>query len=187
MNPGYPPPPTHTLCPKVLKGYHYSLFVLKTLCLKLHVNICMQLISKSDHSGKIKTWNFTCVNVSQHILIFSPKWPGFQGRIKALKPWGLQPTALSLSTRGRGNLPWRVSQCTHQVRPERQGQSPVIAQKQSHWHGWGLPNFKLHPQLQPRTWPQEGDGWPEAFRRAQIDPDYSVKSSLATRHRVIDL
>lgn len=33
----------------------------------------------------------------------------------------------------------------------------------------------------------EGEGWLDVFRRAQRDPNCSVKSSLTTHHRITDL
>lgn len=107
---------------------------------------------------------------------FLPKWPGFQGSVKVSKTWGQQPITLPLSTKKREDLPWQVSQHTHQVHPERRGQFPVIVEKQSHGQAWGLPIFNPYPQSPSPTWPQGGESWPDAFRRAQRDPDCSVKS-----------
>lgn len=151
--------------------------LLKVTCKHLHAADCkIKLLRRSQ-------------NVKFHLCQCNPVHPDFCFPNDLVFRRGAKfqrPEALPPSTRERGDLPWRVSQCTRQGPPERQGQFPVIVGKQSHWYGWGLP-FKLYPQSQPGTWPQESDGWPDAFRRAQKDPDCSVKSYVTTYHRITDI
>lgn len=65
--------------------------IFKALCLESHVNICMQLISKSNHEGEIQVQSYTFANITQRILIFFPNDLAFKGRSRLQRPEGCNP------------------------------------------------------------------------------------------------
>lgn len=157
--------------------------VFKTVCLKSHVNICMLLISKLKPLRRSP-------NVKCHLCGCNPGHPDFfspQTDLAFREGAKLQrPEVLLLSTRERGNLLLQVSQYTRQVPPERQGRFPVMRKKVTGTAGvCPSSTFTLSSSLVLDH--KEGDRWLDAFRRAQVDSDRFVKSSLTTLQRITEL
>ena len=98
-------------------------------------------------------WNVTCANVSKafRFFLFSNDL-AFRKAAKFQRPKTFPP-----STRERGYLLLQVFQCTHQVHPGRQGQSPVTAEKPAlTWLG----SADLQPWLSdPTSYLTTGRGW----------------------------
>lgn len=128
-------------------------------------------------------WNVTCADVTQGILIFFPlNRPGFQGRSKASKTWGAptihqgerELTVASFSIYSSG-APREARPISCNEKERVTGTAGVCPSS----------TFTLSSSLVLDH--KEGDRWLDAFRKAQVDSDRFVKSSLATLQRITEL